>query len=787
MNTADLKMLVCRDKLGEFLTRHGLTGQGVEVGTFWGTYAEILLKTWGGRLTCVDPWRNQPDSVYLDGANTQDMETVWKRVQQGIGKNPRCSLLRMMSLNGSGRFEDGVLDFVYLDGNHAVDYVRDDIMAWWPKVKIGGIVGGHDYFTRHDDESELDALTAVNELNDAIGIRPHVTWCTSWWFVKTEEADAAFRRACVAGKLVRPGYTDNTTLDLVVAIPVARFDWNLAKKLLTWMAAIPPDCPTVAYCTPELTDDQARQLKAVGPKDLIIAREDRVKEVGYFGSASQMFLGAAEFCEKNFPGRAMLFVEADAVPMRAGWATAIRDEYRACGRPFMGDFIRAWDVPHMSGNAVYHPNWRNIAPDLARCCLPNLTGWDASCAHQTLSRAHLSRTIQQIWRPPLPITEQYARAKIRESTALFHQCKDGSMIDVLCTREHCPVIPLEKPLCESTYLTQPRNHLFNTIAEAQPSVAILIVTYAKDIEFLRFCLRSIEKYTTGFAGVTVVVPRAEMGLYDWISPQIRMCYFQEEAGKGMLHHEVQKCRADEWIPGVDFIMHLDADCMFWKPAKPSDYLIRGRALMVRERYDAITGYAVAGRKNWRIGVEAALGFKPEFETMVRHPQVYPRGIYSAVRKAVEAHTGMAFDDYVLSGRNEFPPSFGEFDTIGAIAIRDFPSRFHFVDYDRAADCSRFGVDPALVQYLYRRDRDFLIEFWSHGGIEKYRAAAEQFLLPPDPGMIDVMTPTLSVLRTSSAQKTVDSVVAAEPLKNLNKNASIPQSSSALWKALRKGK
>ena len=390
------------------------------------------------------------------------MEKIWRHVQQNIGRHPQCSLLRLMSLNGSGRFEDGALDFVYIDGNHAVDPVRDDIMAWWPKVKIGGIVGGHDYFTRHDDESELDVFAAVNDLTDAIGIRPHVTWCTSWWFVKTEEADRRFRQACADGRLVRPGYTDNSKIALVVAIPVARFDWHLAKKLLAWIAIHPADCPVVAYCTPELTGDQKAQLKAAGPSDLVVVSEERVKEVGYFGTASQMFLGAIEFCEREFRGRAMLFVEADALPMRAGWAEEIRNEYRACGRPFMGDFIRAWDIPHMSGNAVYHPDWRKIAPDLARCCCSNnLIGWDASCAHQTLSRAHLSRTIQQVWRPALPITEAFARREIRESTALFHQCKDGSLIDVLCARENLPRIPLEKAICESTYLTQPHGHLMN--------------------------------------------------------------------------------------------------------------------------------------------------------------------------------------------------------------------------------------------------------------------------------------------------------------------------------------
>ena len=83
------------------------------------------------------------------------------------------------------------------------------IAGWWPKVKIGGIVCGHDYNVRYDKDTNSDAMTAVAELSEAINVRTHVTWCTSWYFIKTKEADEAFRAACISGELPRPVYTDN--------------------------------------------------------------------------------------------------------------------------------------------------------------------------------------------------------------------------------------------------------------------------------------------------------------------------------------------------------------------------------------------------------------------------------------------------------------------------------------------------------------------------------------------------------------------------------------------------
>jgi hypothetical protein len=43
------------------------------------------------------------------------------------------------------KFADNSLDFVYLDGNHTYDFVKQDLNAWYNKVKVGGILAGHDY------------------------------------------------------------------------------------------------------------------------------------------------------------------------------------------------------------------------------------------------------------------------------------------------------------------------------------------------------------------------------------------------------------------------------------------------------------------------------------------------------------------------------------------------------------------------------------------------------------------------------------------------------------------
>jgi predicted O-methyltransferase YrrM len=52
---------------------------------------------------------------------------------------------RCLSLAAADDFTDGSLDFVFIDATHTYDAVSRDIAAWWPKVKPGGLLAGHDY------------------------------------------------------------------------------------------------------------------------------------------------------------------------------------------------------------------------------------------------------------------------------------------------------------------------------------------------------------------------------------------------------------------------------------------------------------------------------------------------------------------------------------------------------------------------------------------------------------------------------------------------------------------
>jgi hypothetical protein len=51
----------------------------------------------------------------------------------------------MPSVEASRLYQDGTLDFVFIDANHDYENAHLDISSWYPKLKWGGIIAGDDY------------------------------------------------------------------------------------------------------------------------------------------------------------------------------------------------------------------------------------------------------------------------------------------------------------------------------------------------------------------------------------------------------------------------------------------------------------------------------------------------------------------------------------------------------------------------------------------------------------------------------------------------------------------
>lgn len=131
--------------------------KGAEIGVGWGEYSEILCKANPNlHLYAVDAWKLsaypkgfQEDSVTGGYTNfdvgTQEFWEGWHKESVKRLSPYNCTIIRKLSMDALADFEDNSLDFVYLDAGHDFMNFTFDLHHWKDKVRVGGILAGHDY------------------------------------------------------------------------------------------------------------------------------------------------------------------------------------------------------------------------------------------------------------------------------------------------------------------------------------------------------------------------------------------------------------------------------------------------------------------------------------------------------------------------------------------------------------------------------------------------------------------------------------------------------------------
>lgn len=155
---------------------------GAEIGVFEGdTTAHLLAHLPGiNVLTCVDPFVHYPAQTvtlnpnkakFHDADFDKVMLTFIRKVEPWRQK---VRLMRLFSKGAVHRVDDASLDWAFIDGNHAYEYVRDDITMWLPKIKPGGLLTGHDWNVK-GSQRNFGVNRAVKEaFGDDFGFTRHV-------------------------------------------------------------------------------------------------------------------------------------------------------------------------------------------------------------------------------------------------------------------------------------------------------------------------------------------------------------------------------------------------------------------------------------------------------------------------------------------------------------------------------------------------------------------------------------------------------------------------------------
>jgi len=167
---------------------------GAEIGVRRGANAKNILKYLDiKKLYLIDPY-----AKYLDNEEVSkevDYSPWPKRVGviNSIFNEAKANIVEWenvvewiidISSLASLNIEDNELDFVYIDGNHAYKNVLEDINLYWPKVKIGGLISGHDF----DRRDSVAKTVRESFTNDLINFKPTGEGRTiDWWVFKNFE------------------------------------------------------------------------------------------------------------------------------------------------------------------------------------------------------------------------------------------------------------------------------------------------------------------------------------------------------------------------------------------------------------------------------------------------------------------------------------------------------------------------------------------------------------------------------------------------------------------------
>lgn len=124
-----------------------------EVGCWTGCSTAILgsfAKENKGLVYVVDWFKGSCKTALEDAAKKEDIFSIFKKNMEALGLQDNVCVFHVSSQQAVRVIRDGIFDLVFIDGNHIYPYIKEDLEMWFPKVKKGGILCGHDCETTPD-------------------------------------------------------------------------------------------------------------------------------------------------------------------------------------------------------------------------------------------------------------------------------------------------------------------------------------------------------------------------------------------------------------------------------------------------------------------------------------------------------------------------------------------------------------------------------------------------------------------------------------------------------------
>ncbi len=170
---------------------------GAEIGVFRGRHAEQLcIGIPDLRLYCIDPWMSYPLSIGRVFATSspqsqkepvyqrQEVVDSWYRYADRRLRKYNTIIIRKTSVKAVKNYPEGFFDFVHIDGDHSYQSVIDDLTEWSKRVRVGGIVSGHDYDPDWGVKKAVDDYVEWNKIDNCFYSVEKKISPSFWWIKK---------------------------------------------------------------------------------------------------------------------------------------------------------------------------------------------------------------------------------------------------------------------------------------------------------------------------------------------------------------------------------------------------------------------------------------------------------------------------------------------------------------------------------------------------------------------------------------------------------------------------
>jgi predicted O-methyltransferase YrrM len=121
----------------------------VDIGCFIGGFTSVLgkeAKKRNGIVYAIDAFKNAvPPMDFWNLHRDNDIKGIFKKNMRSIGVLENIKIIEGLSSEVYVDFLDESIDLVFIDADHQYESVKKDIASWYPKIKTGGIICGHDY------------------------------------------------------------------------------------------------------------------------------------------------------------------------------------------------------------------------------------------------------------------------------------------------------------------------------------------------------------------------------------------------------------------------------------------------------------------------------------------------------------------------------------------------------------------------------------------------------------------------------------------------------------------